>query len=74
MDAVFQWASANGFRAVVTTIGKANVRALRFYQKYGFKPKSEASLDGPDNLGVLVKLIDVEEAHALDALSRAGEG
>ena len=74
MDAVFQWASANGFRAVVTTIGKGNVRALRFYQKHGFKRNSEASLDGPDNLGVLVKLIDVEEAHALDALSRAGEG
>jgi len=64
MDAVFQWASANGFRAVVTTIGKGNVRALRFYEEYGFKPKSEASLDGPDNLSILVKIIDVEQAHA----------
>jgi len=60
MDAVFQWASANGFRTVVATIGKGNVRAQRFYQKYGFKPESEALLDGPDNLGVLVKLIDIE--------------
>ncbi|MCK4393065.1 GNAT family N-acetyltransferase, partial [Candidatus Bipolaricaulota bacterium] len=31
MDAVFQWASANGFRTVVTTIGEDNLRALRFY-------------------------------------------
>ena len=73
MDGVFQWASANGFRTVVTTIGEDNLRARRFYQKYGFRPKSKASLDGPDNVDVLVKLIDVEEAHAPNALSRAGE-
>jgi RimJ/RimL family protein N-acetyltransferase len=60
MDAVFQWASANGFRSVVATIAKGNVRALRFYQKYGFKPESETSLDGPDNPAVLMKVIDVE--------------
>jgi len=47
MVAVFQWATANGFRAVVATIAKGKVRALRFYQKHGFKPESEASLDGP---------------------------
>jgi len=63
MDAVFQWASANGFRTAVATIGKDNVRAQRFYQKYGFKPESEASLDGPDNLDVLVKVIDAKLAH-----------
>jgi len=50
IDAVFQWASANGFRTVAATIAKGNVRALRFYQKYGFKPASEASLDGADDL------------------------
>jgi len=43
-----------------------------YIQKYGFKPESEALLDGPDNLGVLVKVIDVEEAHAPDALSCGG--
>ena len=73
MDAIFQWASANGFRTAVTTIGKGNVRAQKFYQKYGFRPKSEAFLDGPDNLVVLVKVIDVEEAYAPDVLSRTGE-
>jgi len=60
MDAVLQWSSANGFRTVVATIGKDNVRALRFYQEYGFKPESEASLNGPDNLDVLVKAIDAK--------------
>ena len=49
------------------------MRALRFYQKYAFKPESEASLDGPDDSGVLVKVIDVEQEHAPDALSRTGD-
>jgi len=73
MNAVFQWASANGYRAVVATIAKGNTRALRFYQKYGFRPEGEASLDGPDDPGVLVKVIDVEREHAPDALARAGD-
>jgi RimJ/RimL family protein N-acetyltransferase len=73
MDAVFQWASANGFRSVVATIAKGNVRALRFYQKHEFRPESEASLEGPDDPVVLVKVIDVEQAHAPDALSRTGD-
>jgi len=60
MDAVFQWASANGFRTAVATIGKGNMRARRFYQQYGFKPESEASLDGADNPSVLVKAIDAK--------------
>jgi RimJ/RimL family protein N-acetyltransferase len=50
MAAVFQWASANGFRTVVATITKGNVRALRFYQNCGFKLESEASLNGADDL------------------------
>jgi len=31
-----------------------------YIQKYGFKPKREASLDGPDNPDVLVEVINAE--------------
>jgi RimJ/RimL family protein N-acetyltransferase len=66
MDVVFQWAGENGFRTVVATITKGNARAQRFYQNYGFKPASEASLDGPDAPVVLVK--EVGQMYTPDAL------
>lgn len=60
MDAVFQWAGENGFRAVLATIAKGNERALRFYRKYGFNILDGASLDGPDD-PVLMKEIEVDQ-------------
>jgi len=51
MDAVFRWAKENGFRTVVAGVARGNARALRFYQKYGFKPADE-SLRGGSGEGV----------------------
>ena len=56
MDAVFRWARDNGFRKVLATITEGNARALRFYQKYGFRLVHETSPDGPENL--LIKEIE----------------
>lgn len=60
MDTVFHWAGRNGFREIMATITKGNMRAQRFYQKYGFKLVDGASLDVPDD-PVLLKKIDVEQ-------------
>ena len=60
MDAIFQWAGENGFRTVLSSVKKGNERALRFYQKYGFKLADGASLDGPDD-PIFVKNIDVQQ-------------
>ena len=72
MDAIFQWAKENGFRKIVATITKGNTRALRFYQKCGFRPVDCASLDGPDD-PTMMKEIEVEQARTPDALPRAGD-
>ena len=71
MDAVFRWARENGFRRVLATITQGNARALRFYQKCGFRLARETLLDGPENL--LIKEIEVEQTHAPDALLHAGD-
>ena len=66
MDAVFEWAGANGFRTVVAGVTKENARALRFYRKHGFAPAKRAPTGGPDDQVVLAKA--VEDARAADAL------
>jgi len=38
IDALFQWAAANGFETIRAGVTHANARALRFYEKYGFVP------------------------------------
>lgn len=58
LHSVFQWARNNGFRTVLATITQGNARALRFYQKCGFKHMRETSLTGTENL--LRKEIEVE--------------
>ncbi len=62
VNAVFQWAGENDFRTIVATVTKGNARALRFYQKYGFKPANRASLDGPDDSVVLMKEVELAPA------------
>ena len=59
MDTVFQWAGENGFRTILATITKGNMRALRFYRKYGFNLAAGASFDGQDD-HILTKEIKVE--------------
>ena len=36
MDAVFSWAQRHGFSKIQAEVLKTNIRALRFYQNYGF--------------------------------------
>ena len=37
MDALLRWAGENGFHRVRAGINPGNIRAVRFYQKYGFR-------------------------------------
>ena len=69
MDAIFQWAKENGFRKIVATITKGNTRALRFYQKCGFRPVDCASLDGPDD-PTMMKEIEVERRTTRNRIGR----
>jgi RimJ/RimL family protein N-acetyltransferase len=41
MDVVFKWAGENNFRRVIAGVTKVNVRALKFYSKYGFSVMDE---------------------------------
>ena len=43
MDTIFTWASEKYFRKVIAGVTKANVRALKFYIKYGFSIMEESS-------------------------------
>jgi RimJ/RimL family protein N-acetyltransferase len=50
MEAVFGWARENGFRKVLAGINQGNERALRFYQRLGFKLVQETKEDGTGSL------------------------
>lgn len=61
IDTVFQWAGDNGFRTVVAKVATGNARALRFYQKYGFRLAKKVNLDSADDSIVL--MMPVENPH-----------
>jgi RimJ/RimL family protein N-acetyltransferase len=46
MDAVFQWAGENNFRRIIAGVTKVNLRALKFYTKYGFSVVNEPLPNG----------------------------
>jgi RimJ/RimL family protein N-acetyltransferase len=60
MDAVFGWAVENGFRTVVARVAKTNVRALRFYQKYGFELAGQGTLSNSVQAFVLTKAANLD--------------
>lgn len=62
LDTVFEWAENNGFRTVVAKVAKGNARALRFYQKYGFRLARKVGFDSADDSVVLMR--PVEDVHA----------
>jgi GNAT superfamily N-acetyltransferase len=62
MDAVFEWAGDNIFRAIVARITNGNTGALRFYRKYGFGLTNEASLNSSDGVA-LVRDIESQQSH-----------
>jgi ribosomal protein S18 acetylase RimI-like enzyme len=41
MDVLFNWAGENNFRKIKVGVTKVNVRALKFYTKYGFSVLDE---------------------------------
>ena len=43
MDFIFKWAGENNFRRIIAGVTKVNVRALKFYIKYGFSIIEESS-------------------------------
>jgi hypothetical protein len=56
MDSVFQWAGENHFYRIIAGVTNVNVRALRFYTKYGFSMMEESAQSDPDSV-YLVKEI-----------------
>lgn len=46
MEAVFGWAKANGIKRILAGINQGNTRALRFYQRLGFRLVQETKGDG----------------------------
>jgi ribosomal protein S18 acetylase RimI-like enzyme len=57
MDAAFQWAGNNQFRAIVVKVARNNARALKLYREYGFVPAKRALSNHPDDHVVLIKPI-----------------
>ena len=43
MDTIFKWAGENNFHKVIAGVTKANVKALKFYVKYGFSALEETA-------------------------------
>jgi len=41
LEAVFNWARENGFHRILAGVNPGNVRALKFYQRLGFKAVGE---------------------------------
>lgn len=64
LDHLFRWASARSFESIRAEITPGNLRALRFYEKYGFQP-----IDSGSGTTLLSK--PVEQA---DAGSRCSTG
>ncbi|MFD0894351.1 GNAT family N-acetyltransferase [Luteolibacter ambystomatis] len=56
------WAQANGYRTIRAEVMPDNLRALRFYERYGFVRSGEVSKH--TEAGVIL-MLDVEQAGAL---------
>lgn len=52
MDVVFKWAGENNFRRIIAGVTKVNVRALKFYTKYGFSVMDESLSNDSDGLSL----------------------
>lgn len=55
LEFVMLWALNNKFRAVTAGIMEGNSEALAFYQKHGFVPETEITINCPDEAAVLIK-------------------
>jgi GNAT superfamily N-acetyltransferase len=56
MDAIFLWAGENNFRRIIAGVTKVNLRALKFYTKYGFSVMDESLPNVSDGVS-LVKAV-----------------
>jgi ribosomal protein S18 acetylase RimI-like enzyme len=46
LEAIFEWAAANGFETIRAEVTAGNARALRFYEKHGFLRAEEPAAAG----------------------------
>ncbi|MBK1883066.1 GNAT family N-acetyltransferase [Luteolibacter pohnpeiensis] len=53
LEEIFRWAGANEFSVVQAEVTPGNLRAIRFYEKYGF-----VSSERPDGTTILTKHVD----------------
>jgi RimJ/RimL family protein N-acetyltransferase len=56
LDQVFKWAKENMFQEIEAKIIQGNDRALRFYQKYGFKVFRTENNSGADEVVLIRKV------------------
>jgi RimJ/RimL family protein N-acetyltransferase len=52
MDVVFQWAGENNFRRIIAGVTKVNLRAQKFYTKYGFSVMDESLPNNADGVSL----------------------
>jgi len=62
LDVVFEWASENSFHSVLARVTKENVRALKFYRKYGFDLETEMLLDDFDGVAMVRAVVFIKSA------------
>ena len=43
LNEIFKWAASNGFSRIKAEVKSDNIRAIRFYERFGFLPSEDAS-------------------------------
>lgn len=60
VEAIFEWAAANGLQVILARVTKENTKAVSLYEKIGFRLADGAALERPGE-AVLVKGTGVEQ-------------
>jgi len=68
MDTVFMWAAENAFETIIAQVTRSNIRAIRFYRKYGFMISDEVPLDSSDTV-ILTWEIESKHSHKEDSVA-----
>jgi len=57
IDAIFEWAGENNFRMILSRIRDGNIRAQKFYTKYGFSNSDEFSSSDFDGVCLVKEVL-----------------
>lgn len=68
MDTVFMWSTENRFETIIAQVTRSNIRAIRFYRKYGFMMSDEVPLDNSDTV-ILTREIESKHPHKKDSVA-----